>query len=293
MPRELPHSALAVYTGDRWIQWWRSDSAPTEWTAADPRLTQAIEWQPLQPGLDLGRLRLAGSGEAWRVGVVLVRADPAIINFELTTKPRAGGGAALWNISDAPAQAAVAFNAGQFRDAVPWGWIVRRRQERKAPGTGPLAPAVIIPYEGPIEILPADSIEARRSDRRIRDAFQSYPVLIERDGVIPAALRDTGTGLDVGHRDSRLVFGLLRDGHVLIALTRFEALGGALSLLPFGLTAPETAALMGALGARRAVMLDGGISGQLLVRDSVGRTTAWQGLRRVPLGLIGIPHPHP
>jgi hypothetical protein len=39
------------------------------------------------------------------------------------------------------------------------------------------------------------------------------------------------------------------------------------------------------LGAVRALMLDGGLSAQLLVRE--GRsTTSWPGLRRVPLALV-------
>jgi hypothetical protein len=45
---------------------------------------------------------------------------------------------------------------------------------------------------------------------------------------------------------------------------------------------------MGALGARRALLLDGGISGQLLVREE-GRTRSWAGLRKVPLGLVVLP----
>jgi exopolysaccharide biosynthesis protein len=84
---------------------------------------------------------------------------------------------------------------------------------------------------------------------------------------------------------ARLALGTLADGRVLVALTRFEGLGGVLDVVPFGLTAPEMAALMGALGARRAVLLDGGISGQLLVREG-GATRAWKGLRDVPLGMI-------
>jgi hypothetical protein len=79
-------------------------------------------------------------------------------------------------------------------------------------------------------------------------------------------------------------------------LTRFGALGGALDALPFGPTVPEMAALLGALGARRAVLLDGGISGQLLVRERAagdarteGRARAWRGLRPVPLGLVVVP----
>jgi exopolysaccharide biosynthesis protein len=51
------------------------------------------------------------------------------------------------------------------------------------------------------------------------------------------------------------------------------------------------AALMGALGCRDAVLLDGGISGQLLLRGpSAGRDAqAWRGIRRVPLGLVALP----
>jgi hypothetical protein len=35
------------------------------------------------------------------------------------------------------------------------------------------------------------------------------------------------------------------------------------------------------------VLLDGGISAQLLVRDAHGRARRWPGLRRVPMGLVG------
>jgi hypothetical protein len=72
----------------------------------------------------------------------------------------------------------------------------------------------------------------------------------------------------------------------LIAMTRFEGLGGALSNLPFGLTTPEMAALMGALGSRRAMLLDGGISSQLRLTLPDGTTRAWRGIRQVPLGLL-------
>jgi hypothetical protein len=84
---------------------------------------------------------------------------------------------------------------------------------------------------------------------------------------------------------------VLRDGRVLVALTRFAALGETFDAVPFGPTVPEMAALLGALGARRAVLLDGGLSGQLLVREAgadgtARRERAWRGLRPVPLGLV-------
>jgi exopolysaccharide biosynthesis protein len=46
------------------------------------------------------------------------------------------------------------------------------------------------------------------------------------------------------------------------------------------------AAVMGALGARDAVMLDGGISGQMMVRGANGAVKAWRGARAVPLALV-------
>ena len=74
---------------------------------------------------------------------------------------------------------------------------------------------------------------------------------------------------------------------MIIALTRFDALGGSFERLPLGLTTPEMAAVMGAMGCRDALSLDGGISGQLLLRDADGAVRSWPGLRSVPLGLIG------
>ena len=124
--------------------------------------------------------------------------------------------------------------------------------------------------------------------RGVVAAFQSYPTLLAADGEVPAALREPGRGIDVEHRDARLGMGALPDGRLLIVLTRFDALGESLGSIPFGPTIPEFAALMGALGARQAVALDGGISGQMLVRDEAGITHTWRGLRRVPMALVAL-----
>jgi hypothetical protein len=72
-----------------------------------------------------------------------------------------------------------------------------------------------------------------------------------------------------------------------VALTRFDALGESLGRVPFGLTTPEMAAVMGGLGCRHALLLDGGISGQLMVRRADGSVRSWPGTRSVPLGLVG------
>ena len=118
----------------------------------------------------------------------------------------------------------------------------------------------------------------------MRFAFQSYPTLLTGDGTIPAALRTAA--INVTHRDARLALGLDRQGRLLVALTRLDVPIPGADRVPFGLTVPEIAGIMGALGAQHAMLLDGGISAQLTVMDSSGRARAWKGLRRVPLALV-------
>jgi hypothetical protein len=105
-----------------------------------------------------------------------------------------------------------------------------------------------------------------------------------------AVVVDGGGRVRIVAPDARLALGTMADGHVVIALTRFDALGQKLGRIPFGLTSPEMAAVMGALGCRQAVLLDGGISGQLLLRDREEVRT-WPGIRRVPLGLVARVRP--
>jgi exopolysaccharide biosynthesis protein len=114
--------------------------------------------------------------------------------------------------------------------------------------------------------------------------------MLLRDGVVPAPLSQPGRGVEVAHRDARLALGTMADGRVVIALTRFDALGESLGRIPFGFTSEEVAAVMGALGCRQALLLDGGISGQMMVRDAEGAARTWPGTRSVPLGLIGRVH---
>ncbi|HET8656278.1 MAG TPA: phosphodiester glycosidase family protein, partial [Longimicrobiaceae bacterium] len=265
-------------------------AAPSRWRAPLPAVAEAVEWRPAAGGAEWGTLELSGSGEAWRTEVVLVRFAPERFDLQLASAYTPSGIRPDWAIDRAPDDAALAFNAGQFRAGTPWGWVVREGREQEPPGRGALSMALVVTPSGAVRLLREDSLGALPADS-VRLAFQSYPTLLQGDGRVPASLARPGAGVDVAHRDSRLALGQLRDGRLLVAITRFDALGGALDLLPFGLTTPEMAALMGALGCRRAVLLDGGISGQLLLRDAGGGEHAWRGLRRVPLGLVVTPRP--
>lgn len=285
-PLDLPRSAIAVEREDGWREWWQSERAPARWSDASSTLSDAIEWRRAAPGVEWGTMRLAGSGEAWRVRVIVARIDPRVVRFGLTPDEVTPGGSPAWSVSRAPDSAIVALNAGQFASGRTWGWIVREGRETQPPGTGPLAPAIVVDTAGAVHIVPPDSIGVWRAAGAAVTALQSYPALLLGDGEVPYPLRAAGLGVNVHHRDARLAMGVMRDGRVLIALTRFEGLGGALSVLPFGFTTPEMAAVMGALGARRAVLLDGGISGQLRIRERGGETHEWDALRKVPVGLL-------
>jgi hypothetical protein len=294
-PYRLDYSAagpasLSVRVDDQWVEWWRSDRAPERWAASDSRVLSGITWHARGEALEWGELQLSGTGEAWRLKAIVVRLDPARFRFRLATALSHSATEPEWTVDSAGDKAQLAFNAGQFAGAAPWGWVVHQGREVRPRGRGPLAQTVFFDSLGGISFLDDSATVAAQAGGPILEAFQTYPSLLVDDGVIPAAFGAPHPLLDVEHRDSRLAIGLTREGRLLVVLTRFDGLGGQLDGVPFGLTVAETAALMGALGCRTAAALDGGISGQLLVRSG-DSTAVWHGWRKVPLGLIAEPRP--
>lgn len=246
-------------------------------------LEGALAWHDGVDGVEWAELRLRGEGEGWRTRVVVARVDPRRV--ELSLAPAFAGDRG-WRADEADTGVALAVNAGQFRADLPWGWVVSDGQELLGPQYAPLAGAVVVERSGAVRIVPPGQVAAERSLGRVREAFQSYPMLLE-NGEPPAALLRPGLGVKVSHRDARLALGTLPDGRVVVALTRFDALGPVLGGIPFGLTSAEMAGVMRALGSAHAILLDGGISGQLMVRDAAGAARTWVGVRSVPLGLVG------
>jgi uncharacterized protein YigE (DUF2233 family) len=279
---DAPVGGLAVRSGERWVTFWRPETAPARWTGASP-LADRVAWRPGASGIEWGEIVLRGAQEAWRTRIVVVRLDPRRVELALAPAFTADR---RWTVADADSSATLALDAGQFRGSLPWGWVVSDGRELLKPQFAPLAGAVVLDSSGSVRIIPPAGVEAAQARGGVREAFQSYPMLLE-DGVVPAPLSEPGLGVEVQHRDARLAIGTLDDGRVVVALTRFDALGESLGRIPFGLTSQEMAAVMGALGCRQALLLDGGISGQLMVRDDEGATRTWPGTRSVPLGLIG------
>lgn len=280
-------AALAVWQAGAWRTWWRADQAPARWVGADSIVGRALQWRKLAPGIEWASVRLACDGPTWRTRLIVARLDPRALTLSLELDLNRDQRPA-WTVDRAPHDALLAVNAGQFGSALPWGWVVIEGRQRLRPGAGPLSSAVAVNAVGLVRWVHGD---APADPAGIVSGFQSYPTLLSGDGVVPEALR-AGDLVDLRHRDARLALGETRDGWLVVAMTRFDAMGGIAAGFPLGPTTPEMAAIMGALGARDAVMLDGGISAQLLLREP-GRRTAlrWPGLRRVPLALIARPRP--
>jgi hypothetical protein len=278
----LPSSSLAVRDASGWREWWRSDRAPSRYGEAANALATLVRWRAGAAGVSWGELELSGTGEAWRTRLIVVRLDPRRVRLSLDTAFTDGD--AAWALDRAGAGAVMAVNAGQFIRSMPWGWVVLDGAQFLRPSVAPLVTTVKVSADGAVRLTHATLPDSAG----VRWAFQSYPTLLNA-GTVPEPLRVSGCGVNVEHRDARLALGLDPEGRLLIAMTRFDALGGALDRVPFGLTTPEMAAVMGALGTTDAVLLDGGISAQLLVRDAAGVAHTWPGVRKVPLALIASP----
>ena len=283
----LPQSALAVRNSAGVFQeFWSAATAPVTWQWAP--LAEQIAWRPGAKGVTWGELELRGSGEAWRTRLIVARVDPSRVRFTLDTAFTPGR-EPQWTLAHAPRAAVLAVNAGQFGATMPWGWVVLDGRRWLPPQRGPLSAALVQDSSGTLRWVRGDDVaRVAAVEAGYRWAFQSYPAVLSSD-TVPQPLRGTGLGIDVAHRDARAGICLTRNGQLLVALTRFDVAGQALHFIPFGLTVPEMAAVLGALGCRDAMLLDGGISARLRIRDSRGTTHDWEGLRNVPLGLVAMP----
>ena len=282
----LPSSTLSV-RDDRggWRRLWSSDDAPV--VARSTLLADVMRWRAGASGVEWGELQLGGSGEAWRTRLIVARVDPARVRLALDTAFTRQREAA-WTLARAPRLAVLAVNAGQFEATMPWGWVVLDRRRWLPPQHGPLSSALMQDSSGALRWIRGGDVAGIAAEPGIKWAFQSYPAIIAGDSVLPP-LRASSAGIDVTHRDARAGICLMHDGRLLVALTRFDGLGRSLHFVPFGLTVPEMAAVMGSLGCRDAMLLDGGISARLRVRDAKGVAHDWEGLRPVPLALIALP----
>lgn len=250
-------------------------------------LLLGVTWHAVRPGVWQSEFPMERTGPLSVVRVTLIRIDPRQVTFQLERVSRDYGMTAAWTIDSVPDDAVVALNTGQFIGGIPWGWLVQDGVEAKPPGAGRLAMAFLVDSMGGAMLVTPD--ELPNVQTRAWIGFQSYPTLLSGAGLTPWELQAEGRGVDLTHRDSRMALGVMADGSIVIALTRFGGAGRFAETLPFGPTVPEMAEFMRSLGCERAVLLDGGISSQLTVREMSGGLRRWANWRAVPLALIARP----
>lgn len=264
--------------------------AIAEYDCKSPQASRAasIAWNGDDGAVKWGEWRIAVGSNAIPILVIVAVVAPGRTTLALDIA-RNGDEIAPWTVASAPLDARFALNAGQFTDTGPWGWVVHRGREHQPPGVGSLAGALIVDSAGRWSLLDAHEIAARRG-KNVLEAVQSYPTLLSVHGGVSSSLCAGSDDINRSHRDTRLAVGTLPNGDLIIAMTRFDGLGAAIGRLPIGPTTPEMISIMRALGATRALMLDGGLSAQLMIRTGASTTkTEWPGLRGVPLALVGIP----
>ncbi|MBA2683154.1 MAG: hypothetical protein H0U66_01505 [Gemmatimonadaceae bacterium] len=185
------HSAdtLAVRVNGVWLDWWSADHAPA-----------LLERRRLANTINRGENR--SERAALR--------SPARTGRDLHPS---------WTIDLAGDTTAVAVNAEEFKHAQPWEWLIHYGTELAPPGVGPLSMAFLIDSSGGARLVPSDFIAAASATGGIGDAFQAYPTFLDGDGAIPKPLFESGHGVNLKHRDSRVVIGELRDGHLIIVMT--------------------------------------------------------------------------
>lgn len=249
-------------------------------------LAHVVLWHAVRPGVWRHEGPMAATGALAVVQATAIRLRPEEHRFVLAKATRDYGMRGAWTIDSMPPDAVLAFNAGHFIGGIPWGWVVVDGIEQQTPGSGSLAMAFVVDSAGDAALVTPNERSAVRGGATL--AFQSYPALLV-EGELPWELRADGRGVDRQHRDSRLAVCSLPDGSLVVAITRFSALGRAAGTLPWGPTVPEMADYMRSLGCRRAMLLDGGMSSQLAARQADGSITRWPNWRAVPLGIVVTP----
>jgi hypothetical protein len=122
---------------------------------------------------------------------------------------------------------------------------------------------------------PATSVP---SFAQLMDRLPITAQLVSDRGAVDAHICGQREKRESPTRDRRLAIGTRADGSLLIVLAHFDGVGDASTTAPLGVSLPELASIMRALGAERAALLATGPSAQLMVRESTdGVARRWAG----------------
>ena len=258
-----------VVTGTENRRFTGDELARAAWPGPDAGISGAITWKQAAPGMRMGKLVLGREYGVSEFSLVLLEIDPDLVEMTVHySEERRYCGQWLRNLG---------LNAcinGSLFASKPLGLVIHDgkievTRHRRMLGY------LVAPKDGRPRVLVGKSFAAGD----IREAVQSFPALI-RDGEILDSVRGTSPRRDRFDSDvaaRRTVVGEDDKGHLLFAVT--DTLTGGLSF-------SELATLLGALGWKQAVCLDGGASAQLSLETELLRSDV-TGVDPVPV-IIGL-----
>lgn len=261
--------ALGYMTADGWTPFTPEETERQVWTSEHSFLLRWTRFDSVSAGVRLGHLTLQHEHSTPFV-VSFVEASPKRASLHVLVNDDSANGTSFVHEMAAARAALAAINGGFFDGDGALGLILSRDKLVQRPNGGA---GYLLVRDGSPLILN----EKHASLAGASEGIQCGPVLLI-EGRMPDNLRRAGSAASVARRSAAA---LTREGNILLLSTDVE-LGG--------LTLKQLATVLGGLGARDALALDGGASAQLYVR---GAGVVAQGWDKVPVGIGLFAKPGP
>ena len=263
--------ALGFMTADGWTPFTPEENEREVWKQEHISLLHRVRYEPVAEGVRVGRLTLKHEhGNVF--SAVFVEANPEHASLRVLVNDDSADGTSFVHEMAAARNALAAINGGFFDSDGALGLVLSRGNLVQRPNAGA---GYLLVQSGKPLILNEKHASLAGAD----EGIQCGPVLLV-DGRLSDDLRRSGRTAAVARRSAAA---LTHDGNILLLSTDVE-LGG--------LTLKQLAMVLGGLGARHALALDGGASAQLYVRDIGVAARGWD---KVPVGvgLFAKPAPAP
>ncbi|MCP4807688.1 MAG: phosphodiester glycosidase family protein [Proteobacteria bacterium] len=216
------------------------------WTGVDAFLRDGLEFDELDDGLGLARIRYRRDPNPNVHELVVARVEPELWDFRVVAREDF----ARVPIQELGQGYSLAVNASFFSDEAPVGLVLQDGEVRVPQGTARAAHFLVDRIRGPrIENVKMTSLEG------IEHAVQGFPAVMS-DGETFSYMRYGGRGFAVHDLARRTAVCVDRDDAVLIVVT---------DSLTNGLTLNELATVLGGLGCVDGMGFDGGSSTALVV----------------------------
>ncbi len=265
---------LGYLVGETWTPFLDEQLNRRTWPSHEAFLHMAVEFQLIAPGLQYGTLALAREGTENTFDVALLKIDPTQAHLRVLSEASDGFRHTTVRQLLQENGATAAINASLFdTEGQPLGLIIQNGEEYH-PANG-YAGYFVVKHGAPALYINSEGM----STQGVQEAIQGYPTLMQNYRIFDYA-KDGEHARDIERRSAIAV---QPDGSILLLAT---------DVLLDGLSFYELSTILGALGARDALALDGGRSTQLVIQTPSFRTSI-SGYDNVPVAIGVFPNVAP